>query len=73
MASKDQNCYGRDNYEGCDYQNLMHKHLLSEGSKIGGRGWIYQQHNASVHGAKPTTEWFKKKKEFWSNQAEALT
>ncbi len=51
----------------------MHKHLLSEGSKIGGRGWIYQQHNASVHGAKPTTEWFKKKKEFWSNQAEALT
>jgi hypothetical protein len=44
-----------------DYQNLMHKHLLNERRKIGGRGWIYQQDNASFHGAKSITEWFKKK------------
>jgi hypothetical protein len=56
-----------------DYQNLMHKHLLSEGRKIGGRGWIYQQDKHQFIVQSPPPSGLKRRKlEFWSGQAEAL-
>ena len=44
-----------------DYQNILKNHLIKRGSKLGGRGWVFQQDNASIHASKSTTDWLKTK------------
>lgn len=44
------------------YQGILQKSLLPHGSKIGGRGWIFQQDNASVHVSNSSMAWFERKR-----------
>lgn len=45
-----------------DYQEILKNKLLHVGSRIGGRGWIFQQDNASIHNSGSTKAWLEKKK-----------
>jgi len=45
-----------------DYCEMLKNHLLSFGKTIGGKNWIFQQDNASIHDSYETKEWFKFKK-----------
>ncbi|OXA36697.1 Transposable element Tc3 transposase [Folsomia candida] len=38
------------------YQDVLKANLIRQGSKIGGRGWIFQQDKASVHASRSTTD-----------------
>ncbi|OXA48396.1 Transposable element Tc3 transposase [Folsomia candida] len=38
------------------YQDVLKANLIRQGSKIGGRGWIFQQDNASIHASRSTTD-----------------
>jgi hypothetical protein len=42
-----------------DYQALLDGSLLPYGSKIAGRGYVYQQDNARPHVSNSTMEWLK--------------
>lgn len=44
------------------YQAIMSAGLLRQGTRMGGRGWIYQQDNAAIHNSRSTREWFEQKK-----------
>jgi len=39
------------------YQDVLKANLLSEGTKMGGRGWIFQQDNAPIHASRSTKSW----------------
>ncbi|OXA53531.1 Transposable element Tc3 transposase [Folsomia candida] len=43
------------------YQEVLKANLLREGPKIGGRGWILQQDNASIHASRSTMEFLTRK------------
>lgn len=43
------------------YQDILKDNLLPYGTKIGGRGWIFQQDNASIHASTSTSEWCRRK------------
>ncbi len=48
----------------CDsigYQNVLKSHLLSQGQKVGGRGWIFQQDNAPIHSSRSTKDFLASK------------
>ncbi len=51
---------GRSNAE--DYRNYISDQFKTFDKKIGGRSWIFQHVNASIHKAKSTIEWLKSKK-----------
>ena len=36
------------------YQDVLRSKLIHQGSKLGGRGWIYQQDNAPIHTSRST-------------------
>lgn len=44
-----------------DYQGILQDNLLPSGSKLGGREWIFQQDNASIHVSKSTLGWLDSK------------
>lgn len=44
------------------YQVMLHDHLMSFESFLGGPNWMLQQDHASCHASKATLEWFKKEK-----------
>lgn len=43
------------------YQAVLQKGLVSQGVKMGGRGWIFQQDNASIHASRSTKDWLQSK------------
>jgi len=45
-----------------NYQEVLKKGLLTKGAKLGGKGWIFQQDNAAIHGSKSTQDFLKQKK-----------
>lgn len=44
------------------YQNILSNGLLGNGTRMGGRGWIFQQDNASIHNSASTRAWLSSKK-----------
>jgi transposase len=44
------------------YQEVLRQHLLPHGRRIGGRLWMFQQDNASIHSANSTKDWLQKHK-----------
>ena len=50
------------NVDSQQYVNVLKKQLPSAGKKIGGKNWIFQQDNASIHTSNFTLEWLKTKK-----------
>ncbi|OXA36700.1 Transposable element Tc3 transposase [Folsomia candida] len=45
-----------------DYQGILQDNLLRAGPQIGGRGWIFQQDNASIHVSNSTQAWLDQKR-----------
>lgn len=45
-----------------DYQAILQSGLLRQGPKIGGRGWLFQQDNASIHTSSSTKAFLDSKK-----------
>jgi transposase len=45
-----------------DYQEMLHQQLLPVARNIGGKNWIFQQDNASIHNSRSTKSWFSKHK-----------
>lgn len=45
-----------------DYQAILQSGLIRDGSKMGGRGWIFQQDNAPIHTSASTRAWLATKK-----------
>ena len=45
-----------------DYQEVLEAHLVKRGAKLGDRGWIFQQDNASIHSSQSTRNWLARKK-----------
>ncbi|OXA54337.1 Transposable element Tc3 transposase [Folsomia candida] len=43
------------------YQEVLKANLIREGPKIGGRGWIFQQDNASIHASRSTMDFLARK------------
>jgi len=48
-------CIGTQNSS--KYQEMLSVSLVPFGPVIGGRNWLFQQDNASIHSSKPTKEW----------------
>ncbi|OXA39388.1 Transposable element Tc3 transposase [Folsomia candida] len=44
------------------YTKMLQEHLLKFGAKMGGRKWIFQQDNASIHSSRFTKDYFLQKK-----------
>ena len=43
------------------YTDLMQTNLLPKGREPGGRGWVFQQDNASIHTSNYSKNWLKRK------------
>ena len=44
------------------YQDILQENLVPLGAHIGGKNWMYQQDNATIHVSKSSKEWFTKNK-----------
>ena len=56
------------------YQVVLERGLIGKGTRMAGRGFIFQQDNASCHSARsPRTGLKPKKSELWIGHPEALT
>ena len=55
-------CFIDTRLKALDYQNILKKHLVDIGEKIGGEKWVFQQDNAPVHRAKVNLNWFNREK-----------
>lgn len=50
--------FGTKHMDSLEYQGIISQEIIGKGQSLAGRGWIFQQDNASIHSSRSTKQFF---------------